>query len=101
MNFFPNVLCNDFLLCFAYLFQLVHPYILYIPFNNVLILAGEKLTDLEVDDILKHIDLTEDLEGNVKYEGKSDILFLVSFYKNRTNYAINEVKAKRPYFHVF
>lgn len=31
---------------------------------------GEKLTDLEVDDILKHIDLTEDLEGNVKYEGK-------------------------------
>jgi len=30
---------------------------------------GEKLTEEEVDDILKHIDLAEDLEGNVKYEG--------------------------------
>lgn len=36
-------------------------------------LTGEKLTDLEVDDILKHIDLTEDLEGNVKYEGTSQL----------------------------
>lgn len=35
--------------------------------------SGEKLTDLEVDDILKHIDLAEDLEGNVKYEGTLEL----------------------------
>ncbi|KAK3607275.1 hypothetical protein CHS0354_002896 [Potamilus streckersoni] len=36
--------------------------------RHVLTCLGEKLTDQEVDDILKHIDLAEDLEGNVKYE---------------------------------
>ena len=33
------------------------------------LIVGERLTELEVEDLLKHIDLTEDLEGNVKYEG--------------------------------
>jgi len=42
---------------------------LYVYFSLGFCSTGEKLTDLEVDDILKHIDLTEDLEGNVKYEG--------------------------------
>ncbi|MBO8831366.1 EF-hand domain-containing protein [Staphylococcus aureus] len=36
--------------------------------RHLLTSLGEKLTDLEVDDILRYIDLTEDLEGNVKYE---------------------------------
>ena len=34
------------------------------------LIAGERLSELEVEDLLKHIDLTEDLEGNVKYEGE-------------------------------
>lgn len=36
--------------------------------RHLLTSLGEKLTDLECDDILRYIDLTEDLEGNVKYE---------------------------------
>lgn len=36
--------------------------------RHLLTMLGERLTEVEVDDILKHIDLTEDLEGNVKYE---------------------------------
>jgi Ca2+-binding EF-hand superfamily protein len=36
--------------------------------RHLLTSLGEKLSDLEVDDILRYIDLTEDLEGNVKYE---------------------------------
>lgn len=36
--------------------------------RHVLSSLGERLTELEVEDLLKHIDLTEDLEGNVKYE---------------------------------
>lgn len=46
----------------------VHPIYLYA--NEPLVLTGEKLTDEEVDDILKYVDLREDLEGNVKYEGE-------------------------------
>lgn len=36
--------------------------------RHVLSSLGEKLSELEVEDLLRHIDLTEDLEGNVKYE---------------------------------
>lgn len=36
--------------------------------RHLLTSLGEKLSDLETDDILRYIDLTEDLEGNVKYE---------------------------------
>nr|prf myosin:SUBUNIT=essential light chain [Macrocallista nimbosa] len=36
--------------------------------RHLLTSLGEKLTDMECDDILRYIDLTEDLEGNVKYE---------------------------------
>ena len=31
---------------------------------------GERLTDIEVDEVIKFTDLQEDLEGNVKYEGE-------------------------------
>jgi len=37
--------------------------------RHVLTSLGERLTDREVDHIIKWTDLTEDLEGNVKYEG--------------------------------
>lgn len=36
--------------------------------RHVLTSLGERLTDEEVDDIIKSTDLQEDLEGNVKYE---------------------------------
>jgi myosin light chain 6 len=36
--------------------------------RHLLSSLGERLTELEVDEILQNIDLTEDLEGNVKYE---------------------------------
>lgn len=39
--------------------------------NYVCCISGEKLTDEQVDDIIRLTDLQEDLEGNVKYEGKS------------------------------
>lgn len=32
---------------------------------------GERLTDDQVDEIIRNTDLQEDLEGNVKYEGKT------------------------------
>lgn len=37
--------------------------------RHVLTAMGERLTDADVDAIIKYTDLTEDLEGNVKYEG--------------------------------
>ena len=33
-------------------------------------LSGERLSDQDVDTIVKHTELQEDLDGNVKYEGK-------------------------------
>jgi len=36
--------------------------------RHLLSALGEKLSDMEVDDIMKYLDLAEDLEGNVKYE---------------------------------
>ena len=33
-------------------------------------IVGERLTDEEVDSVIKFTDLQEDLDGNVKYEGK-------------------------------
>lgn len=36
--------------------------------RHVLTCLGEKLTDTDVDDIIKATDTREDLEGNVKYE---------------------------------
>lgn len=33
--------------------------------------SGERLTDDQVDEIIRNTDLQEDLEGNVKYEGKT------------------------------
>jgi len=36
--------------------------------RHVLTSLGERLTDEEVDDIIKFTDLQEDLEGNVKFE---------------------------------
>ncbi len=33
--------------------------------------SGERLTDEEVDSVIKFTDLQEDLDGNVKYEGTS------------------------------
>lgn len=37
--------------------------------RHVLTSLGERLTDQDVDQIIKFTDLQEDLEGNVKYEG--------------------------------
>lgn len=34
-------------------------------------LAGEKLSDEQVTDVIKFTEIREDLEGNVKYEGKN------------------------------
>ncbi|KAL5004385.1 hypothetical protein ScPMuIL_017841 [Solemya velum] len=36
--------------------------------RNVLTCLGEKLQDVQCDDIIRYTDLQEDLEGNVKYE---------------------------------
>jgi len=36
--------------------------------RHLLSSLGEKLSDYEVDEIMRYLDLTEDLEGNVKYE---------------------------------
>jgi len=33
--------------------------------------AGERLTDAEVEQILKYTGTEEDLDGNIKYEGES------------------------------
>lgn len=50
----------------------IHSYIsLLHNINDVCYISGEKLTDEQVDDIIRLTDLQEDLEGNVKYEGKS------------------------------
>ena len=38
-----------------------------------LLLSGERLTDEEVDTIIKLTGLEEDLDGNVKYEGTSHL----------------------------
>lgn len=46
-----------------------------------LICAGERLTDPEVDQILKYTGTEEDLDGNVKYEGNERILLFVSLTK--------------------
>ena len=37
--------------------------------KDQLIISGERLTDEEVDSVIKFTDLQEDLDGNVKYEG--------------------------------
>ena len=37
--------------------------------------SGERLSEPEVEDLMKKIDLTEDLEGNVKYEGKHNFFY--------------------------
>jgi len=44
--------------------------------------AGEKLQDTDVDSILKFTGTEEDLDGNIKYEGKRDLsaAFLLSFF---------------------
>lgn len=36
--------------------------------RHVLTFLGEKLTDNQVSDLLKHTETREDLEGNIKYE---------------------------------
>ncbi|KAK3607976.1 hypothetical protein CHS0354_009914 [Potamilus streckersoni] len=36
--------------------------------RHMLTFRGERLADQEIDDILRYIDLSEDLEGNIKYE---------------------------------
>lgn len=36
--------------------------------RNVITMMGERMTDEEVDQILKYTDTTEDLDGNIKYE---------------------------------
>lgn len=36
----------------------------------ICLITGERLEDPEVDAILKFIDLREDLDGNIKYEGQ-------------------------------
>ena len=33
-------------------------------------ILGERMTDEEVDQILKYTDTQEDLDGNIKYEGE-------------------------------
>ena len=45
-----------------------------------LCISGERLSDFEVDELLTHIDLTEDLEGNVKYEGMQILLYSESSF---------------------
>jgi len=40
----------------------------------VLVCAGERLTDVDVDTILKLTGTEEDLDGNIKYEG-SPLIF--------------------------
>jgi hypothetical protein len=43
--------------------------------------SGERLTDDQVDEIIRNTDLQEDLEGNVKYEGTcSCCLWLIFYY---------------------
>lgn len=32
-------------------------------------LAGERLNDIDVDNIMQYTDTREDLDGNIKYEG--------------------------------
>lgn len=39
--------------------------------NVISNVIGERLPDAEVDEIIRLTDLQEDLEGNVKYEGKN------------------------------
>jgi len=36
--------------------------------RHVLTSLGERLTDIEVDDVMRFTDITEDLDGNIKYE---------------------------------
>jgi hypothetical protein len=36
--------------------------------------AGDRLTDEELEDILQSIDLDVDYEGNIKYEGRVDVM---------------------------
>ena len=42
----------------------------------VLVFAGERLTDVDVDTILKLTGTEEDLDGNIKYEGSPRIFRL-------------------------
>ena len=41
-----------------------------------LLVAGERLTDVDVDTILKLTGTDEDLDGNIKYEGLSALISL-------------------------
>lgn len=44
------------------------------------ICEGERLTDLEVDFILKYTGTEEDLDGNFKYEGTCSSLYLMQTF---------------------
>ena len=44
---------------------------------------GERMTDEEVDQILKYTDTQEDLDGNIKYEGKNQNLIIIYYLRFR------------------
>ena len=46
--------------------QILRPF-----YDDTFVNAGERLTDPEVDQILKYTGTEEDLDGNIKYEGES------------------------------
>eukprot|EP00923_Selenidium_pygospionis_P045326 GHVN01078233.1.p1 GENE.GHVN01078233.1~~GHVN01078233.1.p1 ORF type:complete len:158 (-),score=21.48 GHVN01078233.1:460-933(-) len=43
-------------------------YISSAELRNVMTMMGERMSDMEVDQILKYTDTVEDLDGNIKYE---------------------------------
>lgn len=71
--------------------------------RHVLTFLGERLTDSEVDAILKYTDTEEDLEGNFKYEGiKIIINYKIIFSKiyltiNSTVDRIHQESYERPW----
>lgn len=58
----------DFMECFKTFDREGQGFIAGAELRHVLSSLGERLTDMEVDDLLRCLDLAEDLEGNVKYE---------------------------------
>jgi len=47
------------------------------------LVAGERLTDIDVDTILKLTGTEEDLDGNIKYEGLFSYFIYTTFWSIR------------------
>lgn len=55
--------------------------------------TGERLTDMEVENILKYTGTEEDLDGNVKYEGEFQVAMEIVWLLWRYRYSSFDFKS--------